>query len=99
MKRLLIVLFATTALVAGACGASGSDASGSDEDSPTPAAGTDGTATADNASFGDIEEPLCGPGDFSVDPTEAGKGSDKLYIGVANDRSSEIRPGLNKVMY
>lgn len=100
MKRLLSVLFVTTALFAGACGANG----GSDEpaDGPTTTAGGS-TQPANNASFGDLDTTLCGPGDFSVDPAEAGDqpgaGTEKLYIGVPNDRSSEIRPGLNKVMY
>ena len=98
MKRLLTVLFATTALVAGACGASGSDSAG-DEPPTTEASSGNTTTGATDASFGDLEEPLCGPGNFTVDPTEAGTGADKLYIGVPNDRSSEIRPGLNKVMY
>ena len=30
---------------------------------------------------------------------EAGTGADKLYIGVANDRTAEARPGLLKEMY
>ena len=98
MKRLLTVLFATTALVAGACGASGSDEAG--EDPPTTDASTESTdAVANEAAFGDLDGTLCGPGDFTVDPAEAGTGTDKLYVGVLNDRSSEIRPGLNKVMY
>ena len=100
MQRLLAILFVVTALVAGACGAAGvgdEPAEGSTETT----AGDDGGGgdSADPASFGDIEEPLCGEGEFSVDPAEAGAGTDKLYIGVLNDRSSEIRPGLNKVMY
>src|SRR6187399_1168905 len=100
MKRALAVLLAATALVAGACGASGDDSSGGD-DPTTTEAGTDSTdgGGATNAAFGDLDTTLCGEGDFTVDPAEAGKGADKLYIGVPNDRSAELRPGLNKVMY
>jgi hypothetical protein len=98
MKRALAVLVAVTALVAGACGASGSDAS-DDDDTSTTAPDTSEATTTSNAAFGDLDTSLCGEGDFTVDPAEAGKGTDKLYIGVPNDRSAELRPGLNKVMY
>jgi len=43
--------------------------------------------------WGDLESP-CGPGDASVAEGE-GPSTDTLYLGVANDRASEIRPGLN----
>jgi len=101
MKRALAVLLAVTALVAGACGASGDDSSGGDDPTTTEAGtdSTDGGGAATNAAFGDLDTTLCGEGDFTVDPAEAGKGADKLYIGVPNDRSAELRPGLNKVMY
>ncbi len=100
MKRALAVLIAVTALVAGACGASGSDdASGEDEGSTTTEADGGGTAAPADGVFGDLEEPVCGEGDLTVEPSEAGIGPDKLYLGVANDRSAELRPGLNKVMY
>lgn len=98
MKRALVVLIAATALLAGACGASGSDSKGSDGEGSTTTAASGGNS-ASNASFGDLTGALCGKGDFTIDPTQAGTGADKLYIGVANDRSAEIRPGLNKVMY
>jgi len=99
MRRLLTVLFVATALVAGACGASGESDEPAEGTETTAGEDTESAAGAENAAFGDIETPLCGEGDFSVDPAEAGAGTDKLYIGVLNDRSSEIRPGLNKVMY
>ena len=93
MKRPLMVLAVALALVAGACGASG-DTEGQGDDE-----GTTTTAAAGNAAFGDMEEPLCGEGDFSVEPDEAGGSPDVLRIGVAGDRSSDIRPGLNKDMW
>jgi ABC-type branched-subunit amino acid transport system substrate-binding protein len=49
-------------------------------------------------SFGDLESP-CGPGSLSVEPSEAGGSPDRLRIGVANDRSSQIRTGLNKELW
>jgi len=98
MQRVLMAVVAVTVLVTGACGASGEGdepAEGSTES--TAAQGEE--VAADEGAFGDLSGPLCGDGDYSVDPAEAGAGTDKLYIGVLNDRSSEIRPGLNKVMY
>ncbi len=95
MKRAVaVVLVAVMAVVSG-CGAS-EDGAPEDPDDPT---GTSEPTPAEAASFGDLEGPLCGEGDFSVEASEAGLGTDKLYIGVANDRSSDIRPGLNKAMY
>ncbi|MCZ7631176.1 MAG: ABC transporter substrate-binding protein [Microthrixaceae bacterium] len=56
------------------------------------------TPQGDSGSFGDLESP-CGEGDFSVEPDEAAGSPDVLRIGVANDRSSQIRPGLNKEVW
>ena len=90
MKRSLAILLCAVALVASACGASGDEEVTEDEESTeTTAAGG-----ADTASFGDLESP-CGEGDASVAEGE-GPATDKLLIGVPNDRSAEIRPGLNK---
>ncbi len=97
MQRALVVVVAATALVAGACGASGSDEGADGEDPTTTIAGEGGGGGSDSA-FGDLEG-VCGEGDFTVEASEAGLGTDKLYVGVANDRSSDIRPGRNKVMY
>lgn len=95
MKRVIACLLAAGTLLAAGCGASG-DPSREESDEST---GTSATAQVAEASFGDLEGPLCGDGEFTVEPSEAGMGTDKLYIGVANDRSSDIRPGLNKSMY
>jgi hypothetical protein len=95
MKRPLMVLAVALALVAGACGASGDDGEQAEEEgSPTTEA-----TSADAAAFGDMDEPVCGEGDLSVEPDEAGGSPDVLRIGVAGDRSSDIRPGLNKDMW
>ena len=76
VKRALLVLVLATALVAGACGAQDSS-SGKDpesESSTTTSGDTGGTAS--NASFGDLKGDICGPGEFSVNPSEAGLGTD-----------------------
>ncbi len=97
MKRALVVVVVATALLGGACGAKG-------ESSPEDPGGSSTTTASGkdlptDPSFGDLQGDICGPGEFSVNPAEAGLGTDKLYLGVANDRSAEIRPGLNKVLY
>lgn len=95
MKRAMIVLAVAVALVATACGASGdTEGQGDDEGTTTTAADS-----ADTAAFGTMDEPVCGEGDFTVDPDQAGGSPDVLRLGVAGDRSSDIRPGLNKDMW
>ena len=80
-----------------ACGASG--------DSSGEATGEEGSTSVapeaqhqESGDFGDLRG-VCGDGDARVDPDEGGTGTDKLYIGVATDRSSSVRPGLNKEMW
>jgi ABC-type branched-subunit amino acid transport system substrate-binding protein len=101
-KAVLTVL--AVALLTGACtarnkveveGAVGEEESegGTGGASDTTAAGTDGVAM-----FGDLPSP-CGEGDLTVEASEAGKGSDKLYLGVPNDRSTSFRAGLNKELW
>jgi len=97
MGRRMGVLLAVTVMIAGACGSNASDSSAEEDDAS--ATTTEATAEADEASFGDLAEAPCGEGDFSVDPAEAGTGADKLYIGVGNDRSASVAPGLFKVNY
>lgn len=93
MKRSLAILLCAVALVASACGASGDEEVTEDEESTeTTAAGG-----ADTASFGDLESP-CGEGDATVAEGE-GSSTDTMRIGVANDRASDIRPGLNKELW
>ena len=99
MRRFGTVLVAVlaAALVATGCGANGDDAAG-DDDGTTTTASAGGGGTASDADFGDLEAP-CGPGELTVEPDEAGLGTDKLYIGVGNDRTSTIRPGLQKTIW
>ena len=54
----------------------------------------DRACRSETTSFGDLDSP-CGKGDASVAEGE-GPSTDKLLIGVPNDRSADIRPGLNK---
>lgn len=96
MKRPLIVLAVVLALVAAACGASGDSEGQGEGDSEET---TTTVASADDAVFGEMDAPVCGEGDFSVQADEAGGSDDVLRIGVAGDRSSDIRPGLNKDMW
>lgn len=50
------------------------------------------------ATFGDMESP-CGEGDLRVEADQAAGTPDVLRIGVANDRTSQIYPGLNKEVW
>ncbi len=98
----LLALIAATTLVAAACSAKGDDdASGGDEgESPgaeEATSGDDGDG-ASAADFGDLSD-VCGPGDLTIAADENAGSPDKLLIGVSNDRTSQIRPGLNKEMW
>jgi ABC-type branched-subunit amino acid transport system substrate-binding protein len=82
-------------MVAAACGAQGS--SGSEEGNGDAPATTE-VAADDAANFGDIEAP-CGPGEATIEESEAGTGTDKLYIGVNSDKGSQVRPGLLRELW
>ena len=103
MRRQLTVFVVLGALLASGCGgAKGSDkadtSSSSDGTTATTAGGSDSSAPDGGAGkFGSIESP-CGPGDAKVKADQAGASADKLYIGVANDRTS-IRNGLLKELF
>lgn len=100
MKRTLTACITAAALLMSACAADGADdAKVVDDTTEATSPGGDSTAPAegDAAAFGDLGEP-CGPGDATVAPEDAGRGTDKLYIAVANDRAS-IRTGLNQEMW
>ncbi len=90
MKRTLAILVCALSLVGAACGASGDETGTENEEGGTE----ETTPSASDEGFGDLESP-CGEGDATVAEGE-GPATDKLYLGVANDRSAEIRPGLNK---
>lgn len=85
---------AVVAIVASACGANGDapdEAASAAQPSTTDAAASDG-------SFGDLEE-LCGDGDVTVAADQQGVANGKLNLGVATDRASDVRPGLNKEVW
>lgn len=90
------ILVTTLALVTGACGARGSWKQ--IEAGPTSTTAAAGETTTVGAKWGELPSP-CGKGEFKVKEGEAGAGADKLYLGVANDRGSDIRPGLNKELW
>ena len=80
-------------LVASACGAS-EDAA---EDEPDGGDTTQVEAQAEG-SFGDLTD-LCGDGDVRVQEDQQGVDNGKLNIGVATDRASDLRPGLNREVW
>ena len=102
MKRRVIGCLIVAVLVASACGAKGADeAAEKDQATKTTEATTDGTTAAEGstAKFGTLDSP-CGKGDTTatIKADEAGAGTDKLYIGVGNDREG-LRPGLLKELW
>jgi ABC-type branched-subunit amino acid transport system substrate-binding protein len=71
------------------------EADAAESEAPAP---REVTHQDDSATFGDLPSP-CGPGELRVEPTEAGGSTDVLRIGVANDRTAEIRTGLNREIW
>lgn len=99
MKKVLVVLVASLALLGASCGAKNADKGDALESGgPSTTQTTVPAATAGTQKFGDADSP-CGKGKYTVQADQAGKGADKLHIGVANDRGSTIRPGLLKELY
>lgn len=94
-RRLASALLAA-ALVTGACAAKDADDAATVDDSTT-SADTTPTTTSSDPTFGTLDSP-CGPGNATVSADDAGRGTDKLYLGVANDREG-IRPGLFKEVW
>ena len=99
MRRRAIAVVALAALLASACGAKGSDTASKKDASATTTAATSGTSDGSGGAkkFGTLTSP-CGKGSGKIKADEAGTGADKLYIGVANDRTS-IRSGLLKELF
>lgn len=94
-----LALVAGLSLVAGACGAQGAeDAAENDQETTETTAAQGGGSDGGEGKFGDLESP-CGEGEATVAADEAGRGTDKLYVGVANDRTSPFRQGLNKELW
>ncbi|HKY16257.1 MAG TPA: ABC transporter substrate-binding protein [Microthrixaceae bacterium] len=101
MKRWFLVLLAVVALVASACGASGDD-NASDEEEESSSQTDDTSSSGSVTKFGTMDSP-CGPDvdgtKITIKADEAGTGADKLYLGIANERTAEARPGLLQEMY
>ena len=99
MKKALLVAVAL-ALTASACTARNKVAGSEEVEGGTSSSTVEGddTTVSEEIVFGDLPSP-CGSGDYTVDPSEAGKGTDKLYIGVPNDRSTTFRSALNKELW
>ncbi|HKY15014.1 MAG TPA: hypothetical protein VJM33_08825, partial [Microthrixaceae bacterium] len=100
MKRLPAALL--TAFALAACGANGGDTADDTSDDEVATTTTGSPSSDDATTFGTMESPCgedVGGTTVSVAVEEAGRGTDKLYIGVANDRTNEARPGLLAEMY
>lgn len=99
MKLRVVAALAISALLATACAAEGADeaVTGNTESTVAPSEGTDTPDAGGAGRFGDIESP-CGPGEATVAEADAGLGTDKLYLGVANNREG-FKPGLLKELW
>lgn len=97
-SSLVIAAAVALALLASSCGASGGDSATADGGNGATTTSAGGTAEATTGQFGDLKG-VCGKGDLKVGNGLPGAGTDELPIGVATDRSSSIRPGLNKEMW
>ena len=95
MKRSLAVLVCAMALVASACGAKGDDTGAAAASTTVASSGSSQTSAA---KFGDLDSP-CGPGKATVKSGEGPSTPGQITLGIANDRSSTIRPGLNKEVW
>ncbi len=94
IKTTCSVAITVIALLAASCAAKGDDnASETTEPGASPT-----TAASSSDTFGDLKSP-CGKGDYTVQADEAAGSPDVLRIGVPNDRTSQIRPGLNKEIW
>ena len=85
-------------LIATSCAARNDEDSSGTEESNGEQTSEETTGEPQGATFGDLPSP-CGPGELAVEASEAAGSIDKLLIGVPNDRTSMIRPGLNKELW
>lgn len=84
------------ATLLGACGATGDISY--EEDGGAPAPSSVDPEPVEPSSFGTLSG-LCGPGEYTVETSEQGIDNAQLNIGVATDRTSEVRPGLNEELW
>jgi hypothetical protein len=97
MRRGMGIALLAVALLSGACAAKGAGNTAAGSNGASATSTTAATATAAATKFGDMASPCGATVDghkISVDPSEAGSGTDKLYLGVANERTADLRPGL-----
>ena len=95
MKRRVFACLIAAGLIASGCAGKGS---GSATSTSAPSGAS---TTADlTKKFGTLDNP-CGKVDkpVTIKATDAGKKADKFYIGVANDRTFSVAPGLLKEMF
>jgi hypothetical protein len=93
-----LIALVSFALVAPACAARGAThGQASDDNGRSSASSTTAAAANPSTKFGDMASP-CGSSvdgqQIKVDAADAGSGTDKLYLGVANERTSDFRAGL-----
>lgn len=103
MKLRAVAALALAGILATSCGAKGADeAAERDREATENSTGGDtgentGGEESSEGKFGNMESP-CGPGNATIAPEDAGLGTDKLRIGVANNREG-IYPGLLKELW
>jgi len=101
--RAVVAAFAVMAILGAGCAANGDDEA-SEEESTESTTEEESSAEGDDnggggaADFGELTE-VCGPGELTVAEDESAGTTTALKLGVANDRTSQIRPGLNKEMW
>lgn len=104
MKRLTATGLIVVALIAASCGARGDQVGIDDEEGGVTTTSPSGGGTGGETRFGSLDSP-CGPAPdgvtVSIKADEAGRGTDKLYLGVANERVNQIpaTQGLLKEMW
>jgi hypothetical protein len=103
----VVPAFVVVAIVAASCSAKGDSIGFSQNESAsdpgsTAAGSADPPPDANGGAFGDLGV-VCGPEvdgvELTVESSEAGATADKLSLGVASDRTNQLRPGLFKELY
>jgi hypothetical protein len=102
-RHRFVAVVVSAMLLASACTRSGTDTNTEGTTSSTSAGGattttaaTDATALAQGG-FGDLAA-VCAPGDASG-ATDIGVTDTEIHVGTITDKSSTVRPGLDKEMY
>lgn len=99
MRRALALAVAAALFMTGCASRADKDSAGrtTAAESSEPADGGTSGGDADQK-FGSLDSP-CGKGTAKVAAAEAGGSPDTLRIGIANDRNSTFRPGLNSFFW